>query len=175
MMKFLALVLLAILMQASVGADQSPYADETGREIKSLPDARVQGFVEGQGMGYALAAELNGYPGPKHVLDLAGELRLNEEQLAQTRRLHQAMQERASALGRQLVAKERQLDRHFGSGSMTPEQLGRLVREIAGIEGEIRLVHLEAHLEQESALTVEQVARYAGLRGYGDDHHGHGH
>ena len=33
-------------------------------------------------MGLALAAELNGYPGPSHVLELADKLELSAEQRA---------------------------------------------------------------------------------------------
>ena len=52
----------------------SPYAGEEGREIKALSAADVDAYLTGQGMGFAKAAELNGYAGPKHVLELAAEL-----------------------------------------------------------------------------------------------------
>ena len=38
-------------------------------------------------MGLALAAELNGYPGPRHVLDLADQLGLTPEQQVEAQRL----------------------------------------------------------------------------------------
>jgi hypothetical protein len=40
-------------------------------------------LLKGEGMGMAKAAELNGYPGPTHVLTLAKELALTESQLQQ--------------------------------------------------------------------------------------------
>ena len=66
-------------------------------------------------MGLAKAAELNGYPGPAHVLELASQLGLSAEQLAMTRALFTSMEQRAKELGRQLVAAEQSLDTLFAS------------------------------------------------------------
>jgi hypothetical protein len=38
-------------------------------------------LLSGQGSGFAKPAELNGYPGPAHVLELAGPLGLDAPQL----------------------------------------------------------------------------------------------
>jgi hypothetical protein len=50
---------------------EAPYAGHQERPIKALAPEEVAGLLGGEGMGYALAAELNHYPGPRHVLDLA--------------------------------------------------------------------------------------------------------
>ena len=42
----------------------------------------VADLKAGRGMGLALAAELNGYPGPSHVLELADKLKLSAEDKA---------------------------------------------------------------------------------------------
>ena len=44
------------------------------RSIKALSDQQIADLGAGRGMGLALAAELNGYPGPSHVLELADKL-----------------------------------------------------------------------------------------------------
>ena len=75
------------------------YADIHDREITSLSEGELEDLRAGGGMGFALPAELNGYPGPSHVLDLADELELTKEQLEQTRRLFEAMREEAIAAG----------------------------------------------------------------------------
>src|SRR5262245_35073714 len=64
------------------GAHAQPYAGQQTRVVASLSDEDVRGFLDGRGMGLAKAAELNGHPGPMHVLELADELRLTPEQRA---------------------------------------------------------------------------------------------
>jgi len=94
----------------------SPYVGQETREIKALDADRVAGLLAGEGLGYALAAELNGLPGPKHVLELATALGLSEEQRAVTAAIFEAMREAAVELGRRIVAAERTLDRGFAEG-----------------------------------------------------------
>jgi hypothetical protein len=108
----------------STGAEsQSPYVGQEQRELKTLSDTEIQGYLDGSGMGLAKVAELNRYPGPKHVLKLADEIGLSDEQKTQTERLYGAMKRRASGLGQRLVEKERKLDQLFETRSITPTQL----------------------------------------------------
>jgi Spy/CpxP family protein refolding chaperone len=144
----------------------SPYAGQQEREIKSLDATEVKDLLEGRGMGLAKAAELNHYPGPLHVLQVARELSLSAEQERATRALFQQMQADAIRLGRAVVEKERELDRAFAEGKIDRGRLDRLVSEIARLEGDLRVVHLAAHLTMKDLLTPEQVRRYDELRGY---------
>ena len=43
-------------------------------EVNALSPDEVQQYLAGAGMGYAKAAELNHFPGPMHVLELADKL-----------------------------------------------------------------------------------------------------
>lgn len=153
----------------------SPYAAHTGRRIKALSADEVEGLLAGRGMGLAMAAELNGYPGPKHVLELAGELELTEEQRAAVTRSFDAMHREAVALGREVVEAEAGLDALFAEGEATPEALRAALEEIGALRGELRNAHLQAHLETRDLLTDEQVRRYQELRGYGEGGAGHPH
>ena len=54
-------------------------------------------------MGFALPAELNGYPGPRHVLDLADGLELTEVQAERTQELFECMQREAIATGERYI------------------------------------------------------------------------
>jgi Spy/CpxP family protein refolding chaperone len=156
----------------------SPYSGEQHREIKALSPAEIEGYLKGEGMGLAKAAELNHYSGPRHVLDLASELKLLEEQRLKIEKIYNAMRERAIQLGKQIVQKERELDQLFKTESINKESLEKLVREIAVLQGELRLVHLQAHLETKQVLTKEQIAKYDQLRGYtlkGKPQHHHHH
>lgn len=162
------------LMIANVQA-ASPYAGEEGRDIKALSAEDVDAYLTGQGMGFAKAAELNGYAGPKHVLELAGELALTSEQRMRTQALFASMQTKAVALGRRLVDEERKLDRLFASTTITEASLQESVERIGALQADVRAAHLEAHLEQAKILTAEQRSRYLHLRGYHSSggHHTH--
>jgi hypothetical protein len=72
----------AIIFLAGLALAQQPYAGLQNRSIKSLSDQQIADLNAGRGMGLALAAELNGYPGPVHAIELAGELHLSPEQVA---------------------------------------------------------------------------------------------
>lgn len=151
----------------------SPYAGQQSREIKTLSPAEREGYLQGKGMGFAKAAELNHFPGPAHVLELAGELQLTDEQTARTREIHAHMQREAQRLGRALVEKERHLDELFAAERVTSRSLNTLLREIGLIQTDLRQVHLQAHLEQKMVLTPEQVAKYDVLCGYTGIAHQH--
>lgn len=144
----------------------SPYAGQETRTIKALSAQEVDAYLAGQGMGLAKAAELNGYPGPSHVLELAEPLQLSEVQRADTRALFVAMEDKARTLGRALVERERELDHLFASRSADRERLTRVLGEVGVLHAQVRGAHLEAHIEQARILSDEQIARYAQLRGY---------
>jgi Spy/CpxP family protein refolding chaperone len=149
-----------------------PYTQHTQREIKALSAEEVEGYLAGEGMGMALAAELNSYPGPKHVLELADSLELSDEQRAETQAVFDQMKAEAIRLGQEIVERERRLDGLFASGAITEETLEALVTEIGVLNGELRHAHLRAHLAVKRLLLAEQAARYDALRGYGEGHRG---
>jgi Spy/CpxP family protein refolding chaperone len=143
--------------------------------LNRFPQAEIDNYLAGSGMGYAKAAELNHYPGPKHVLELASELDLDEQQLARTQEIFLAMQKQAVELGRQLVDHESELDRLFASGEISTYQLEDRLAEIGALQAKIRFVHLATHLEQKDVLSEKQVMQYDRLRGYANGHSAHKH
>ena len=64
----------SLWVSTPIAAPVSPYAGEEAREIKALSTAETKSYLSGEGMGLAKAAELNGYPGPSHVLALGADL-----------------------------------------------------------------------------------------------------
>lgn len=144
----------------------SPYAGEKSREIKSLSQADVGELLRGGGWGLAKAAELNGMPGPSHVLDMASELSLSAEQVERTRKIRDAMRREAKTIGEEFVAKEAALETRFRAGDIGNPELETRVAEIESIRAELRTAHLSAHIEMTRVLSAEQVRRYATLRGY---------
>ncbi len=154
-------------------SQESPYAGQQGRTIKALSAEEVRSYLSGEGMGFAKAAELNHYPGPKHVLAMAKDLKLSPEQEQRTRQIFARMQGEATDLGRQLVNKEGELDRVFSSLQGKEGDVARLTSEIGGLLGRLRHAHLRAHLEMRAILSREQIEAYDRLRGYGGAEHQH--
>src|SRR5262249_33133274 len=114
------------------------YAGFQEREIKALSDQQIADLRAGRGMGLALAAELNGYPGPIHVLELADQLRLTVEQRQRMQQLFEAMKLEASDVGEKLIAIERSLDQDFALRKITPTRLLAATGEIGQRQGELR-------------------------------------
>ncbi len=161
------LTALALLLASPAWANTpSPYADMADRPIRALSAEQQSDLLAGRGMGLALAAELNGWPGPAHVLELVEPMQLTPAQLAATQRLMAEMQAAAADLGARVIEEERALDVAFRDRSITPADLSVRTARIAALQGEIRDVHLRTHLAQAALLNTEQIAAYARLRGY---------
>jgi len=137
------------------------------RPIKALSEQQVSDLNAGRGMGLALAAELNGYPGPSHVLELADKLELRPEQRDRIQALYDAMKAEALPIGSKLIAQETELDRLFASRTITPASLKDSTAAIAVTQGDLRQAHLKYHLSTADILSAAQMQRYAELRGYG--------
>jgi Spy/CpxP family protein refolding chaperone len=162
-------MLLVLAMGFAVHAQQpaSPYAGYEQRPIKALSDQQVADLRAGRGMGLALAAELNGYPGPVHVLELAAPLELTVEQRAKTQELFEAMKAETVPLGARLIAREAELDRLFANKGIDETTLTAAVAAIGETQAGLRTAHLRYHLRIVEVLTPVQMQRYSELRGYG--------
>lgn len=144
----------------------SPYADMTNRTIKALSEQQLADLEAGRGMALALPAELNGYPGPAHTLELAERLALTPEQKRRTQELHREMQDEAQSLGRALIASEATLDQLFRDKRATASSVTHAAEEAALAKGRLRTAHLHYHLKMLEVLTPAQVASYNRLRAY---------
>jgi Spy/CpxP family protein refolding chaperone len=164
-MRFILIGMLVGLSTLTL-AQHSPYAGEENRPIKALSEQEIDGYLNGAGMGFAKVAELNHYPGPRHVLDLAGKLHLTEEQIQKGRAIFDAMKAEAISLGKRIVEEERLLDSLFAEQRVTREQLEDATNRIAVLQGKLRATHLRAHLLMKEVLTPEQIQLYDELRGY---------
>ena len=168
-------IALVVIAPAAWPQTHQPYAGMQARPVKALSDQQIADLKAGRGMGLALAAELNGYPGPMHVLELASPLGLSDDRRAKVAGLFDAMKREAVPLGERLIAAETALDRQFADRTITASSLGEATRDIASLQGELRLAHLKYHLATLELLTPEQAARYSTLRGYGGGQHTPGH
>ena len=170
-----AISLILAATAATAAGAQTPYAGMQARPVKALSEQQMADLRDGRGMGLALAAELNGYPGPSHVLELADQLNLSADQRARIHRLFDAMKAEAVPLGAKLIEQEADLDRQFATRTVTPESLGASTAAVAATQGALRETHLKYHLSTAAVLSPAQLQRYAGLRGYADKpkHHHH--
>lgn len=157
---------------AAVGAwAQGPYAGQQARAVKALSAEETRDLLEGRGMGLAKAAELNRYPGPMHLMEMAKELGLSEADAAKLRGVFESMRTEARALGAEIVAREGELDRVFADGKADPATVEALTATIGALQGKLRAVHLNAHLAVRPMLAADVVARYDALRGYAGKGH----
>ncbi|WP_299737146.1 hypothetical protein [uncultured Roseobacter sp.] len=170
-MKICYIICAGLIFGAPVAAEtkNQPYKGFDARDISSLSEADIEALQSGAGWGLALPAELNGYPGPAHVLELSQELGLNERQMASVRTIFEGMKEDAIAKGKELIEAERRLDEGFKSGNLTVITLTELIAKTETARAELRFVHLSRHLKTIEILNYEQIIGYAILRGYGSD------
>ena len=175
-MSIKATILFLILMMipsstfsAASPSYKSKYAGEEKREIKSLSEADIEELKNGEGWGLAKAAELNGVPGPAHLLEMKDEINLSTEQVRVIEDLYQKMKQAAIPLGLELIGLERELNNHFADRTITDELLDELLDKIAQVRKKLRYVHLSTHLKTPNILTTEQIALYNQLRGYSSE------
>lgn len=156
-----------------------PAPDAASLKISALSAEEIRGLREGEGMGLARPAELNGYPGPAHILEAAraGKIHLYAEQRQAIERIHAAMKVEAQALGQQILLQETALEAGFRTGRIGEADLVRWVEDIGRIRATLRLTHLRAHLHTATLLRPEQIEHYYQFRGLATEplqrRHGH--
>lgn len=143
-----------------------PYAGQKSRLVPSLSDREIADLEAGRGMGFALPAELNGYPGPLHVLEHADALKLTDQQRTQVQTTYDWMKAQAEGLGLKYVAAETALAAAFREGKIDSVILAERIRAAEVLRSELRQVHLVAHIETAALLNVRQKEMYEVLRGY---------
>ena len=169
--RFIHIMLIFALLPVSAFSSEgdpfkSSYVGQENREIKSLSETDIVELTNGKGWGLAKAAELNGVPGPAHLLEMKEEISLSPEQTKEIEILYQEMQKQAIPLGINLIEYERELNNHFANKTITEELLHAIIEQIAQAQKQLRYVHLSTHLKTPKILTAEQIDLYNQLRGY---------
>ena len=140
--------------------------------VAQIPPDR-EPLLNGDGNGMAAYAESNGYPGPKHVLDLAEKLGLSAKQKLDVREIYDDMLTRARAIGKMIVKVEEELHYQFNSGMLKQESVEDDAESIGKMRGTLRGVHLAAHVKTKEILTKKQVELYTALRREQKENEGH--
>jgi len=158
------------LASASEAEDvHQPYKGFEAREIASLSEQDIAALRQGSGWGLALPAELNGFPGPLHVLELADELDLSVDQERHISKIFEEMRGDAIAAGVLFIEAERSLDEGFKSSNLEAIQLKKLIDNAEAARADLRFIHLSRHLMTLDVLSSDQIDNYAVLRGYASD------
>jgi Spy/CpxP family protein refolding chaperone len=139
------------------------------RAVKALSDADIKELRRGGGWGLALAAELNGMPGPAHLLELKDKIPLTQDQVAKTQVLFDDMRKAAITTGERLIAAETALELAFARGTVDEASLRGLLSEAEAARTALRFIHLSQHYKTVQYLQPEQIKRYNVLRGYAED------
>ena len=150
-------------------ADQSTRSQYSGQETRTIKSLSPEDIVElerGGGWGLAKVAELNGLPGPAHLLELKNEIGLTGEQLTKIQVIHDEMKSQAIEFGKKLIQLEEALEALFQSRVPTETDLKNLLTDIAQTRSQLRFIHLSAHLKTPRILTAKQIETYNQLRGY---------
>ncbi len=150
-------------------AQQSIYAGEEKRTIKSLSEKDIGQYLSGAGMGFAKAAELNHYPGPKHVLELADTLGISTGKKRDLEKIYAEMKTAATDAGKQIVENEKVLNDAFAAGTISINQLENVTKKIGVLQAKLRFIHLRAHIVTRNLMTKHQIHLYDQLRGYSSD------
>jgi hypothetical protein len=137
--------------------------------IRALSSEEIDQIRRGEGAGFAKPAELNGVPGPRHVLDLAAELGLSAAQARDIQAIYDAMLAAVIPAGERYLAAEEALESDLRAGAITEADLPGRVSEVSRLEGDLATIHLTAHLQTARLLTPQQIATYNRLRGYTSD------
>jgi methionine synthase II (cobalamin-independent) len=148
---------------------KSKYAGEEKRKIKSLSATDIEELQNGKGWGLAKAAELNGVPGPVHLLEMKEEIDLNAEQIREIEDIYRKMKQEAVPLGLKIIELERELNDQFANRTITDEILRQVLQKIFDVHRQLRYVHLSTHLKTPDILQSEQIILYNKLRGYSSD------
>lgn len=165
--RFLKIALLAASFGVAFQAvEASQYAGQETRDIKALAPEFIEGLKAGAGLGFAKSAELNGYPGPAHLLELAEKLPLNAGQLAAITTIRDEMRAASITLGAELIVAERKLEAAFRARTINQGELALLTLEAGKIRAALRAEHLGAHIRATAVLQPAQIHRYQVLRGY---------
>lgn len=166
-----ALAIVAAMSLTVLAQSAQPYSGMQSRPIKALSEQQVADLKAGRGMGLALAAELNGYPGPSHLLELAEQVGLTPDQHSTLKRMFDAMKSETIPIGQTLVELEQGLDRLFAQQTISEQQLKAATENIGETQARLRNAHLRYHLQARELLQPSQIRRYAILRGYNTDLH----
>ena len=160
------LVMVSVPALAQHTHESSSHGSSRGAAVATLTDEEVGALRQGEGMGLARAAELNHFPGPKHLLELVSELDLSGDQVRRIQAIHDSMKSRAVSKGEDIIMAENRLADLFASGEPSAREVRRMTGHLGAMRGQLQAIHLLAHIEATRELSAGQIRQYDRLRGH---------
>ena len=147
----------------------SKYIGQENEIIKSLSSEDIESLETGTGDAFGSMtklAELNGHPGPRHILDLGKELGLTTVEKEYIIIIYNDMKREALISGQEILQIEKTANKLFANKSISDSELQRLIIKSAENYGKLRYIHLTTHLKIMDILSQEQIILYNTLRDY---------
>ncbi len=144
----------------------SPYVGQEIRTIKSLSDEDINALTHGKGWGLAKPAELNGVPGPAHILELEEALQLTPEQVTSIQALWETMNQSAKYYGERYLQSEAKIERFFNETETDEKQLPLLLADSANPPCKIKACSFTSTFESKAIVnpaSVNEVSTFAWL------------
>ncbi len=130
-----------------------------GGMLGGISQAEKEALRSGAGLGAGRLAMMNGYPGPKHVLEMADELELTAAQKESIGKIFAEAKASFAQMGARLVEKEEALEAMFASGSVDVKDVEKRAKEIGELQGALRAGHLNAHVRTKQELSPAQLEK----------------
>lgn len=145
-----------------------------GGMLSGVSEQEKEMLLKGGGLGAGMIAMMNGYPGPKHVLEMGDELELTAAQRESIGTIYGKVKAESVKLGTELVEKDEALAALFTSGSVSTKDVEKRSREIGELQGRLRAAHLNAHVQTHAELTPAQLAKLPTMQEMHQMHQGSG-
>jgi len=159
-------------VEAGRVAGDAAAAAVDGGGLPALPEETMAAYLDGRAMWMDSAAELNHYPGPRRVLELATVLGLSADQRQAVTAIQDESRQQAIDVGRQLIALEQRLNRIFAWGQASEDNILQTVTDIGTLQAKLRMTHLLASIRTRELLSRDQIDHYDLLQGYGSPNGG---
>ena len=162
-------ILLCCIPFVAIASDfhqhRSKYSGQEVRKIKSFSESDLKELRRGGGWGLAKAAELNGVPGPIHLLEMKEKISLTNDQVNSITASFKKMQKTAIAYGKKYIVLHEQMEKKFRERTIDKQLLRFYLTKISQVRKELTYAHLSAHLDMIAILTPDQIKLYNKLRG----------
>lgn len=132
-------------------------------QIPSDRDALLKGLEGDNGK----TAEMNKYPSPKDLLELATTLNLSSVQKSRLIEIRDNTISRAKQLGKEIVQIENELHKAFQARIINEKSCTDDAQQIGRLRGRLRAVFLTSHIRAKAVLNDSQVSMYRKIQGDG--------